>query len=138
MVQLSEAATVTDDPDRRGEARRRQLAPLERNKWRPGQSGNPKGRTPEIHPDVKKLAKEFGPEALERLKFWARSADYRASIPACSILLERGHGKAGPADIAAPIPSGWEALTVAERVRALNARREALRAQEAAAMAPAT
>ncbi len=128
-------ALECDDTSQRDDARRRQLAALAPTKWKPGQSGNPKGRTPELHPDVRKLAKDFCPEAVERLKYWARSEDPRASIPACSILLERGCGKPAPADVTPATPEGWESLTITERIQRLRERRERLKL-EATAPAP--
>ncbi len=130
---MIEAVTITtDDASQRDEARRRQLDALAPTKWKPGQSGNPKGRTPELHPDVRKLAKDFCPEAVERLKYWARSEDPRASIPACSILLERGCGKPAPADVTPAMPEGWESLSISERIQRLRERRERLKSQDTA------
>lgn len=131
MLKLIETAAIDpDEASRREEARRRQLAALEPKKWKPGQSGNPKGRAPEVHADVRKLAKEFCPEAIERLKHWARSEDPRASIPACSLLLERGCGKPALADAAPFLPPGFENLTLPQRLAALKRRREELAALE--------
>lgn len=59
-----------------------------------GRSGNPGGRpkkTPELK-EVEELARAKGPEAIRRLAFWMKSADPKASVPACNALLNRGFG----------------------------------------------
>jgi pyruvate/2-oxoglutarate dehydrogenase complex dihydrolipoamide acyltransferase (E2) component len=56
-------------------------------------SGNPNGR-PTAAVEVRDLARQHGPEAIERLVIWMRSADPQSSIMAAKILLERGFGKA--------------------------------------------
>jgi hypothetical protein len=56
-------------------------------------SGNPNGR-PTAAVEVRDLARQHGPEAIERLVMWMRSADPQSSIMAAKILLERGFGKA--------------------------------------------
>lgn len=61
-----------------------------------GQSGNPGGRakkTPEMI-EVEALARTYTPEAIERLAFWMRSDNPKASVSAANILIERAHGKA--------------------------------------------
>ncbi len=60
--------------------------------WKKGQSGNPGGRTKESK-DVKELAKKHTKEAIERLVFWMRSDNAKASVSAANVLLDRGHGK---------------------------------------------
>lgn len=61
--------------------------------FQPGQSGNPGGRPKEIN-EVKELARNHTVEALERLAFWMRSDNAKASVSASSSLLERAWGKA--------------------------------------------
>ena len=58
-----------------------------------GQSGNPGGRPKEIA-EVKELARQYTAEAIERLLFWMRSRDPRASVAAAQALLDRAYGKA--------------------------------------------
>ena len=61
----------------------------------PGVSGNPKGRPKgTLSAQIAKAARELSPEALERLKDWMRSDEYKASIPACVEILNRGYGRA--------------------------------------------
>jgi hypothetical protein len=57
-----------------------------------GVSGNPSGQHV-VTAEIRELARRHGPEAIERLVLWMRSADPQASIMAAKILLERGFGK---------------------------------------------
>jgi hypothetical protein len=57
-----------------------------------GQSGNPGGR-PKESDEVKALARQYTPEAIERLAFWMRSENAKASVSACSSLIDRAWGK---------------------------------------------
>lgn len=57
-----------------------------------GKSGNPGGRPKEDNL-VKELAREFTAEAVERLGFWLRSDNPKASVGAAVALLDRGYGK---------------------------------------------
>src|SRR5690242_11968064 len=60
-------------------------------RWKAGQSGNPGGR-PKAVKEIQELARSYAPEALERLAFWMRTDDSRASPSACIALLNRGLG----------------------------------------------
>ena len=57
-----------------------------------GKSGNPSGR-PKENQELKELARAHTAEAIDRLAFWMRSEDPRASVSAAQALLDRGHGK---------------------------------------------
>jgi hypothetical protein len=60
-----------------------------------GTSGNPGGPWKVAATlEIREAARTYGPESIERLAFWMRSADPQASIMAAKILLERGYGKA--------------------------------------------
>lgn len=61
--------------------------------FQPGQSGNPRGR-PKRDDYMTGLAKEHSLEALSTLVDWMRSDNAKASVAACSIILDRGYGKA--------------------------------------------
>jgi hypothetical protein len=61
-------------------------------KFQPGQSGNPGGR-PKENNEVKELARNHSQEAIERLAFWMRSDNPKASVSASNALLDRGYGK---------------------------------------------
>jgi hypothetical protein len=63
------------------------------SKFKPGQSGNPGGRPKEAE-DVKKLARDYTREAIDKLAFWMRSDNAKASVTASSVLLDRAYGKA--------------------------------------------
>ena len=58
-----------------------------------GVSGNPGGR-PRGMTEVTELARTFSTEAIERLAYWMRSDNPKASVPAAQALLDRGWGKA--------------------------------------------
>jgi len=58
-----------------------------------GVSGNPSGR-PKESEDLKALARSYTTEAVERLAYWLRSDNPKASVAAASILLDRAYGKA--------------------------------------------
>ena len=60
--------------------------------FKKGQSGNPGGR-PKENEEIKRLAQEHAPMAVERLAHWAKSNDARASVAASTALLDRGYGK---------------------------------------------
>ncbi len=60
--------------------------------FKPGQSGNPKGR-PKIDREVRALARQYTAEAIERLVFWMRSTNAKASVAAANAILDRAWGK---------------------------------------------
>jgi len=60
--------------------------------WKPGQSGNPKGRPKAVN-DVALLARQHGPAAVEKLaELMHHSKDERVQVAAAKILLDRGYG----------------------------------------------
>lgn len=58
-----------------------------------GKSGNPGGR-PKGLDSLKDLARTHTPEAFERLVFWMRSNNAKASVTAAEKIIDRGYGKA--------------------------------------------
>lgn len=60
--------------------------------FKKGASGNPGGR-PKEAAEVKDLARQHGPAALDKLAQWMRSDDPRASVAAAQALLDRGYGR---------------------------------------------
>jgi hypothetical protein len=57
-----------------------------------GQSGNPGGR-PKEDGEVKRLAREFGAEAVQRLADIMRGDNPKVAVTAAVALLDRGYGK---------------------------------------------
>ena len=57
-----------------------------------GKSGNPGGR-PKDTAQIKELAQKLCPEAIAKLAEWMRSDNPKASVAACTALLDRGYGK---------------------------------------------
>ncbi len=60
--------------------------------FKKGQSGNPGGRPKEVA-EVRKLAKEHGPAAIERLVELMSSENERTAVAACEAILNRGYGR---------------------------------------------
>jgi hypothetical protein len=67
--------------------------PTGKGGFKKGQSGNPGGRQKEDC-ELKEIAKAYTLEAVERLVYWMRSDNAKASVGASSIILDRGWGKA--------------------------------------------
>jgi hypothetical protein len=57
-----------------------------------GKSGNPGGR-PKENAEVKRLAREHGVTAIQKLAALMESDDERIVVAACQTLLDRGYGK---------------------------------------------
>lgn len=57
-----------------------------------GKSGNPGGR-PRENEEIKKLAQEHCPAAINRLALLMHDKNGRTSVAACAELLNRGYGK---------------------------------------------
>jgi hypothetical protein len=57
-----------------------------------GQSGNPGGRRKE-NLEFREAAKQYSMESLERLVFWMRSDNPKASIVSAIAILDRAFGK---------------------------------------------
>jgi hypothetical protein len=65
---------------------------LTKHAFRPGQSGNPGGRTP-LFGECQAIAREASPRAIERLVELVESADERVALMAADKVLERAWGK---------------------------------------------
>lgn len=78
-----------------------------------GKSGNPGGRKSSAATfEVRQLAQQHTAEAIERLAFWMRSEEPKASVQAAMALLDRGWGKPQTAE---------EAATTAAKLKLLEA-----------------
>jgi hypothetical protein len=60
--------------------------------WKPGESGNPKGRAPALV-DIAALAREHGPRCIEVAAALLDSDDERIRMAALTALLDRGFGR---------------------------------------------
>jgi len=74
---------VTGTPENRDETGR----------FQKGQSGNPGGR-PKAESEVRELAQQHGPAAVNRLVALMNSRNERVAVAACQAVLDRGYGKA--------------------------------------------
>ena len=60
--------------------------------WKPGQSGNPKGR-PKAEIDIAALARVHGPRCIQVIAKMLDDPDSRVRVSAATVLLDRGFGK---------------------------------------------
>lgn len=63
--------------------------------FKKGKSGNPGGKkkdTPDVQ-EVRAYAKSLSMEAIKKLKYWMDNGSEKASVSACSAILDRGLGK---------------------------------------------
>ena len=75
-----------------------------------GQSGNPGGRPKECA-EVKALARQYGPEAIEKLVALLRGEDARVAKAAADSLLDRAYGKPTQAvDLTAEVAATVQAI----------------------------
>jgi hypothetical protein len=75
------------------EQEKRTIPPaLAAHSWRPGQSGNPGGRTPEFV-DCQRLCREASPDAARRLIGLMYSEDERVALMAADKVLDRAWGR---------------------------------------------
>lgn len=63
-----------------------------RTSWKPGQSGNPGGR-PKVSAEVRELAREHGPKAIQRLVALMNSKNESVAVRASEAILDRGYGR---------------------------------------------
>jgi hypothetical protein len=92
---------------------------MEARKWRPGQSGNPSGRSG-LFQEMQRRAREATPELIDYLLEIARDGDEdaRNRIVAIQIMLERGWGKVPicePESLEQKPEPDWSRLTPEQR-----------------------
>ena len=69
------------------------IAHLEPYRFKPGQTGNPGGRT-KLHAECRRLAREICPDAINRIaQIMRQTDDDRAALIAAQTILDRGLGK---------------------------------------------
>jgi hypothetical protein len=119
------------------EQEKRAIPPaLAAHSWRPGQSGNPGGRTPEFA-DCQRLCREASPEAARRLIGLMYSEDERVALMAADKVLDRAWGRPKEPDQPTSHEQRFAAMTPDERaadavalVQRIQARLAASRAIE--------
>lgn len=85
-----------------------------RTAWPKGQSGNPGGR-PKVAQEIRELARQHGPAAIDRLVTLMHSSNEGVAVRAAEALLDRGFGRApqglemtgkdgGPITVTQPAP----------------------------------
>jgi hypothetical protein len=119
------------------EQEKRTIPPaLAAHSWRPGQSGNPGGRTPEFV-DCQRLCREASPDAARRLIGLMYSEDERVALMAADKVLDRAWGRPKEPDQPTSHEQRFAAMTPDERaadavelVERVRARLAAFRAIE--------
>jgi predicted DNA-binding transcriptional regulator YafY len=97
------------------EQEKRTIPPaLAAHSWRPGQSGNPGGRTIEFA-DCQRLCREASPDAARRLIELMNSEDERVALMAADKVLERAWGRPKEPDQATSLEHRLAAMTPDER-----------------------
>ncbi|MGE0052937.1 MAG: DUF5681 domain-containing protein [Hyphomicrobium sp.] len=88
---------MSNQPASTKKRREATLACLEPTMWKPGQSGNPTGKSKRLE-EIRSLAKENSRRALERLVDLIDSDDERIALMAAREVLDRAWGKVKPAE----------------------------------------
>ena len=103
--------------------------------WKPGQSGNPNPQKAPVRlPELAKLAKAHTAEAVEQLVKWMRCSDGKIAVVACIALLDRGWGRPRESkENVETLVSGWDTMTMPERIAVLRGQRKKGPGQEAGA-----
>ena len=71
----------------------RELHPaMNPHRWKPGQSGNPSGRS-KMYGEAMRICREASPEAAHKMVALMSSDDHRVAYMAASAVLERAWGK---------------------------------------------
>ncbi len=97
----------------------------------PGKSANPGGRPKNVF-DLQLRCRTAAPQVFQKVLDWAMSNDFRASLPACRMILASAfhNFEKATAEMGA-VPPGFENLSVAERIEVLKQRRAELKQVEA-------
>ena len=127
-VQTGEIPVLASSP----EVRNLSLVPpqLRAHTIRPGEVRNPSGMKKNPF-NLQARCRELGPQYLALVDQWARSDDFRASLPALRMVLATGFPEFEKA-LSSPndVPPGFENLSIAQRLDALRQRRAELKQAE--------
>jgi hypothetical protein len=114
------------------EQEKRTIPPaLAAHSWRPGQSGNPGGRTIEFA-DCQRLCREASPDAARRLIELMYSEDERVALMAADKVLERAWGRPKEPDQPASLERRLLAMTPDEQcaIQRIRARGDQIQRSE--------
>jgi hypothetical protein len=91
---------------------------VQNGRFAPGVSGNPNGR-PKVAAEIRGIAREHGPAAINRLVQLMNSKDEMVSLHAARVLLDRGYGRPEQAIAVSPgLPFTEGAVTATTQVEA--------------------
>jgi len=96
-------------------------------KFLKGCTGNPSGR-PEVVKEIRELARQHGPAAIERLRTLMYSPDGAVAVAACRAMLDRGFGRP---ESTVSLPNGGSLVSIQLSSAPISTAEEADRAYRA-------
>jgi hypothetical protein len=82
----------TQRPKRRTQTNPRSLSNLAKHAWKPGQSGNPHGRTDQYF-EAQRICRDASPDAARKIVALMDSEDERVALMAADKIVERAWGR---------------------------------------------